>query len=284
MRYIRQPGAVEPERHFVSLTDAVPITIELEAGQTVLPALAAKLDGLGAISAYLSVQEANVRQLEFVMPAPSPDDDHTAWWSETYSLAGSARIKEAGLVVGWREGGPFIHCHGSWTDETGEQFAGHMLPDRCIIKDMATFTGWMFPDARFEGQFDPETNFTLFQPNGTAAKLDAQAALVRLRPNVEIGQELVKICEKLGWATAEIHGLGSLIGASFDNGDAMESYATEFLVRKGSINLEGPQSGADIDILIVGLDGEIMNGPLLKNDNAVLMTCELVLLRSEQSC
>ncbi|WP_306261427.1 hypothetical protein [Pararhizobium sp. IMCC21322] len=280
MRYIRQPGPVEPERHFISLTDAVPISIELESGQCVLPALAAALAKLGAMSAYLSVQDANVRQLEFVMPAPSPDDDHTAWWSETHDLAGSGRIEEAGLVFGWRDGGPFIHCHGSWTNEMGKQFAGHMLPDRCIIKDTATFTGWMFPDARFEGQFDPETNFTLFQPNGAAADPAANAALVRLRPNVEIGQELAKICKKLGWAKAEIHGLGSLIGASFDNGDTMESYATEFLVRQGLINLKGPQSGANIDILIVGLDGEIMHGPLLRDGNAVLMTCELVLLRS----
>lgn len=280
MRYIRQPGPVEPERHFVSLTDAVPIIIELEPGQCVLPALAAALAERGAISAYLSVQDANVRQLEFVMPAPSPDDDHTAWWSETHDLAGSGQIEEAGLVFGWREGGPFIHCHGSWSNETGQKYAGHMLPDRCIIKDIATFTGWMFPDARFEGQFDPETNFTLFQPNGAAADPDAKAALVRLRPNVEIGQELEKICKKLGWAKAEIHGLGSLIGAAFSNGDIMGSYATEFLVRQGCIDLEGPQSGADIDILIVGLDGEIMHGPLLKDENAVLMTCELVLLRS----
>lgn len=281
MRYIRQPGPVEPERNFVSLTDAVPVTIELEAGQVVLSGLARELGKLGAISAYLYVQDTATHQLEFVMPAPSPDNDHTAWWSETHDLAGTGRIEEAGLVVGWREGGPFIHCHGSWTNEAGAQFAGHMLPDRCIVKNTATFNGWMFPDARFEGQFDPETNFTLFQPHGTAANPDAKAALVRLRPNVEIGQELAKICNKLGWPKAEIHGLGSLIGASFDNGDTMESYATEFLVRHGYINLEGPQSGADIDILIVGLDGEIMHGPLLRNDNAVLMTCELVLLRHE---
>lgn len=281
MRYIKQPGPVESERHFVALTDAVPVTIELQEGQFVLSGIAAELNKLGAKSAYLCVKESPVRQLEYVMPAPSPDDEHTAWWSETHTLAGSGLIKEAGLVFGWRDGGPFIHCHGSWTDETQKLFAGHMLPDRCIVEETATFTGWMFPDARFEGQSDPETNFTLFQPIGDAQPSDASAALVRLRPNVEIGQELAIICKKLGWKKASIHGLGSLIGASFDNGDIMESYATEFLVRQGSINLGGTQHGADIDILIVGLDGGSMHGPLLKNENAVLMTCELVLLRRD---
>ena len=282
MRHIEQPGPVEKTRHFVSLTDAVPVTITVDAGQSVLPGLAAELERLGAISAYLYVQDVAVRRLEYVMPAPSPDKEHTAWWSETHALARSARIREAGLVFGWRDDGPFIHCHGSWTDETGILYAGHMLPDRCILDVPTTFTGWLFPDARFEGRFDPETNFTLFQPNGDRTGSDATAALIRLRPNVEIGQELAKICAMLGWAKADIHGIGSLIGAAFANGDTLESYATEFLVRRGSINLEAPQSGPQIDILIVGLDGEVMHGPLLKDENAVLMTCELVLLHKDQ--
>ncbi|MEH6728873.1 MAG: hypothetical protein V7703_22225, partial [Hyphomicrobiales bacterium] len=255
MRHIEQPGPVEKERHFVSLTDAVPVTITVEAGQSVLPGLAAELGRLGATSAYLYVQNAAVRRLEYVMPAPSPDEDHRAWWSETHTLAGAGRITEAGLVFGWRDDGPFIHCHGSWTDESGILYAGHMLPDRCILDVPTIFTGWLFPDGRFEGQFDPETNFTLFHPNGGFPGSDAVAALVRLRPNVEIGQELAKICAILGWTKADIHGIGSLIGAAFANGDTLDSYATEFLVRQGSINLEDTQSSPQIDILIVGLDG-----------------------------
>ncbi len=281
MRYIQQPGPVKSARHFVSLTDAVPATITVEAGLPVLPGLAAELGRLGATSAYLYVQDAAVRRLEYVMPAASPDKQHTAWWSETHALAGSGRIKQAGLVFGWRDDAPFIHCHGSWTDESGILYAGHMLPDRCILDGPTTFTGWLFPDARFEGRFDPETNFTLFHPHGGLAESDATAALIRLRPNVEIGQELAKICAMLGWTKADIHGIGSLIGAAFANGDTLESYATEFLVRQGSINLKDPQSGPQIDILIVGLDGEFMHGPLLKDKNAVLMTCELVLLRTD---
>lgn len=281
MRYIRQPGPVEPQRHLVKPTTAVPVIIELESGQCVLPGLAAELSKLGATSAYLNVQNAGVHQLEFVMPAPSPDDDHMAWWSDTHTLVDSGRIKEAGLVFGWRDDGPFIHCHGSWTDQTGQLHAGHMLPDRCILEETATFIGWLFPDAQFEGRYDPETNFTLFQPIGKANAPESDAVLVRLCPNVEIGQELVTICKKLGWKQASVHGLGSLIGASFSNGDTMESFATEFLVRKGAINLESALPDADIDILIVGMDGDIMQGTLLRDTNAVLMTCELVLLHHE---
>lgn len=281
MRHIKQPGPVEAERHFVSLTEAVPVTICVEAGQAILPGIAAELAKRGGTSAYLQVQDASVSALEYVMPAPSPDADHTAWWSETHTLGDTGRILQAGLVFGWREGGAFIHCHGAWTDADGILQAGHMLPDRCILSAPTTFTGWLFPDARFEGRFDPETNFTLFQPVGEAHLPDAKAALVRLRPNVEIGQELAHICATLGWSKADIHGIGSLIGAAFANGDTLESYATEFLVRQGAINLEDPQSSPQIDILIVGLDGEIMQGPLRKGANAVLMTCELVLLRHE---
>lgn len=281
MRFVQQPGPVEPERHVVAQTNAIEVTIELKAGQTILSGLATEIERLGANSAYLLLQDATVQQLEFVMPAPSPDVEHTAWWSETHCLAEKGRIVEAGMVFGWRDNGPFIHCHGSWTYETGDLFAGHMLPDRCVLKDTATFSGWVFTNARFEGGFDPETNFTLFLPNATNKPIDANAALIRLRPNVEIGQELAKICEKLGWENVKIQGIGSLIGASFDDGEILESYATEFLVRQGSIRLEDSQHFSDIDVLIVGIGGEIMQGSLLRDENAVLMTCELVLLRAD---
>jgi predicted DNA-binding protein with PD1-like motif len=281
MRHITQPGPVEAERHFVSLTGAIPVTICVEAGQAILPGISAELAKRGGPSAYLQMQNAAVSALEYVMPAPSTDAEHTAWWSETHSLGNSGQILQAGLVVGRREGGAFIHCHGAWTDADGILRAGHMLPDRCILSAPTTFTGWLFPDARFEGRFDPETNFTLFHPTGEAHLPDAKAALVRLRPNVEIGQELAHVCTALGWSKANIHGIGSLIGATFASGDTLESYATEFLVRRGSINLEDPQSGPQIDILIVGMDGEILQGLLRKDANAVLMTCELILLRSD---
>ncbi len=281
MRTIRQPGPVKPERHLVVCTEAVPVTIELTAGQNVLHSLADKLSELGALSAFLKVRNSAVQQLDYVMPAPSPDEDHTAWWSQTHGLSGLGKIIEACLVFGWRDDGPFFHCHGSWTDETNQIYAGHMLPDRCVVIETTKFTGWLFPDARFEGQFDPETNFTLFQPIPTSNAQTASAALVRLRPNVEIGQQLQIICKELDWTKAHIHGLGSLIGASFADGTTMQSYATEFLVRGGTIDLESSIPGANIDILIVGIEGDIMHGPLLRDANAVLMTCELVLIRSD---
>ena len=281
MRFVQQPGLADQQRHLVSTTRAEEISIALNAGETLLAGVTAALEARGNNSAYLTMHNSAVSQLDFVIPAPSPDADHAAWWSDTRTLAGPGEVSEAGLVFGWRDGGAFIHCHGAWRDKAGHHFAGHMLPDRCILQEPATLQGWVFADARFEGGFDPETNFTLFQPTGTEPAPQHNAALVRLRPNVEIGQELANICRTLGWSGAQLHGIGSLIGARFDDGRTLQSYATEFLIRGGRIALNDKDSGAQIDILIVGLDGEIEQGLLQANENAVLMTCELVLLRRD---
>lgn len=283
MRLVRQPGPADSKRHLACTTGAEEISITLQAGEMLLPGIAAAFEARGIDSAYLHMHDAAVSQLDFVIPAPSPDAEHAAWWSETRTLAGPGEVVEAGLVFGRRDGGAFIHCHGAWRDNAGNRYAGHMLPDRCMLKDTARLRGWVFPDARFEGGFDAETNFTLFQPVATAAGQAPHhdAALVRLRPNVEIGQALAEICRELGWAGAEPHGIGSLIGARFDDGRALQSYATEFLLRRGRIAVKGNCAETQIDILIVGLDGEIEEGLLQPDENAVLMTCELVLLRHD---
>nr|WP_306265018.1 hypothetical protein [Pararhizobium sp. IMCC3301] len=281
MRFIQQPGPAVRQRHLVSTTRAVEISIALQAGDTLLSSVAAALEAQGSNSAYLTMSNAAVSQLDFVIPAPSPDVEHAAWWSDTRTLAGPGEVVEAGLVFGRRDGEAFIHCHGAWRDHDGNRSAGHMLPDRCILKNPTTLQGWVFPDARFEGSFDAETNFTLFQPSGTGPATPHDAALVRLRPNVEIGQELEKICCELGWSGAELHGIGSLIGARFDDRRTLQSYATEFLIQRGRIAVNDKDAKTQIDIVIVGLDGEIYQGRLQPDENAVLMTCELVLLRRD---
>ncbi|MBL4646542.1 MAG: hypothetical protein JKY99_08825 [Rhizobiales bacterium] len=288
MRVIEQPGLVATERHTVCPTDAIPISIELPAGQILLSGVTDALSKLGYLSACLQIKDALISTMHFVMPAPSPDEDHVAWWSETHIIDCSAdhpgRIEEAGFIYGWREGGPFIHCHGAWRDRNSTYSAGHMLPDTCVLSSATTLTGWAFPDARFEGAFDAETNFTLFHPaqlTEAQQHKPASAVILRLRPNVEIGDELIAICQDLGWGAADIYGLGSLIGARFRNGRVLESFATEFLVRSGKVWQGSANSGSDIDILVVGINGEIMQGMLQAGENAVLMTCELVLIRSD---
>ncbi len=286
MRFIEQPGIVANQRHLKCSTEAKAVSIELNAGDSLLNAVASKLFRLGHSSAWLQINDAPVSAMNYVMPAPSPDEDHIAWYSDTHILDCSplkpATIEEAGFIFGWRDNGPFIHCHGAWRDNKNLRAAGHMLPDTCVLNSAVTLTGWAFSDARFEGNFDAETNFTLFHPVEFSDKTDTKqhnAAIIRLRPNIEISEELIAICRELGWKKADLFGLGSLIGAHFTNDEILESFATEFLVRSGKIMASDAGDSAEIDILIAGINGEIMQGVLQRGENAVLMTCELALIK-----
>jgi hypothetical protein len=134
--------------------------------------------------------------------------------------------------------------------------------------------------ARFERRPDPETNFTLFRPSGDARDAeDADYALVRLAPNQDFAGALDTACARLGWEGARVHGLGSLIGATFEDGSVLDSLPTEFLILDADARAEG-QSGPGPEIAIVGIEGgDIREGALKRGENAVLITAELLLER-----
>jgi len=117
---------------------------------------------------------------------------------------------------------------------------------------------------------DPETAFTLFQPEARDAQDGGTPAhLVMLRPNQDIGTAL----SGLG-LTGRLLGLGSLIGTQMEGGAALDSYATEILLTDGHI---GPE-GAVLDAASIGLDGRMIEGRLAAGVNAVLVTAELLVL------
>jgi hypothetical protein len=74
-------------------------------------------------------------------------------------------------------------------------------------------------------------------------------------------------------------GVGSTVGAVFDDNTIVEPYVTEMLIRQGSIRPdEYGQPRAALDISMVDYLGEISEGRLKRGENPVLVTFELVLL------
>ncbi|MFQ5437750.1 MAG: hypothetical protein ACE5DK_02855, partial [Paracoccaceae bacterium] len=159
---------------------------------------------------------------------------------------------------------------------------GHLLPETCVLARDVRLRGLGFSGACFQRVSDPETGFDLFKPeaNGPAIA-NPDARLVRIGPNVELGGALIALCRDAGWSRASVHGVGSLIGARFQDGSRMNSFATEFMMREGRILNAMNETGAcaKIDISLVGLDGSFMSGRLAAHRNPVLITAELVLKR-----
>ena len=153
---------------------------------------------------------------------------------------------------------------------------GHLLPLEAELAEPVEAEAWAVTDAVFDVADDPETGFRLFRPallpKGGAG--GAAALLCAFRPNQDIGAAIEAACRLHGIGDASVHGIGSLIGADFEDGTGMSSYATEVL------RAAGPVSGgrATLDVAMVGMDGELAEGTLSRGVNPVCVTFEILIV------
>jgi predicted DNA-binding protein with PD1-like motif len=184
-------------------------------------------------------------------------------------------IVRAAAIVGVRDGNPFLHCHGIW-DTAGGRRAGHMLAPMTTVAEATEVSGIGFREATFRAMPDPETNFTLFEPVQTG-EAGRGALLAKVRPNQDISLAVEEICSRHGITSANVHGIGSLNGVRFADGTEVPSYATEVLIRRGSVRTVDGRPQARLDIDVVDMDGGIFSGELVRGDNPVCVTFELVI-------
>ena len=107
----------------------------------------------------------------------------------------------------------------------------------------------------------------------------SRAFALRLRPNRDFAGALEAFCRERGISHAKLHGgVGSTVGARFTDGRIVEPFATELAVKSGVI---APGAGGELeavlDIALVDYTGGLAEGRLIRGDNPVLMTMELVL-------
>ena len=142
-------------------------------------------------------------------------------------------------------------------------------------------TAWLLDGAVFEVLADAETGFALFkpQPCAPAGAAPPNALAVRVAPNEDICSALEALCLAQGITHATVRGgVGSIVGAAFDDGRQVEPFVTELLVQQGRIS-PGPDGApvAALDVSLVDHTGGLASGRLARGANAVLVTFELVL-------
>lgn len=276
-RTVRQPGPPASERVVAVRVGSLPIDVALPAGTRLLDALATLL-AENIESACLTLEGGALGPFSYVIPALSPDADHAAFYSAVHRPPGSTALEIGAVTLGWRDGGPFFHCHALWTEADGRQGCGHVLPDDTVIAAPVRARGAGIVGARFEVAPDAETGFSLFapRPTGTAIPPAARAAVaLRLAPNQDLTAALETAGRAAGFRRAVVMGgVASINEARFVGAPPVTGFATELLVRRGTIACTPDAGETALDIVIVDLDGTIGSGRLVAGDNPVLMTFE----------
>jgi predicted DNA-binding protein with PD1-like motif len=254
----------------------------LEAGLSLLEAVRRGFAAAGFAGGVLRWTGGALGPFAYVMPALSKTPDHAAFYSESFRPAGVTRLKLAAMTLGQRDGAPFFHCHALWTEADGRMSGGHILPEETVIAEPFAVEAFGIDGAAFAAEPDPETNFKLFGPvpfTATGVETTSRAFALRLRPNRDFAGALEAFCRERGIISAKLHGgVGSTIGARFADGRIVEPFATELAVRSGVIvSGTGGALEAVLDIALVDYEGGLAEGGLLRGDNPVLMTMELVL-------
>ncbi|WP_370049212.1 MULTISPECIES: hypothetical protein [Salipiger] len=272
---LQHPGPRAPDRFTALPCRAKPLTRHLAAGrpldQAITEAFAAEGYGCG----YLRLRDASFTRLAYVIPDRAPGDGRAAWYSETYRLA-PAKLHDAGLHLGRREGAPFLHCHGLWSGAAGgdavEPRMGHLLMPESVLAEDTVAEGWGLSGAGFEVRPDAETGFDLFTPVAEAHVGEGQPALLcKLGPNEDPHALLARAASEL--PRARVEGIGSLIDTRFEDG-AQESYATEVLLHDGRIE----RGAVQLEASSVGFDGVPGSGTLRPGANRTCITAELLII------
>ncbi len=281
MRHIEHPGPVAPQRSCTADCDIRYAQVKLPPGEALLPTLASVLEANHVKSAVARLHGGSFDPFAYCMPALSSTPNHAVYFSEQYRPQGVIRLECASVTVGQRQSQPWLHCHGIWYDASGRRLGGHVLPNDAVISEPIDASVWLLDGASFEVVASPETGFSLFEPVADAAFAPQErgAFAMSVRPNEDFCTALEAECRARGITRARVRGgVGSLIGATFDDGREVVPFVTEVFIREGlvSATTEG-DFAAQIDVSLVDNLGGLSEGRLRRGENPVLVTFELLI-------
>ena len=283
MRSIQHPGQPSLQRVAAQQVELEPFELELPGHMSLMQAVAQSMQGIGAQCATFRMQGGGFEPFSYVMPALAKTSAHAVYFSDTYPVEGAVRLETASVTFGQRDGKPWLHSHAIWIEASGRRHCGHLLPDDIQVNHPIQAQGVAVRGATFTVCPDGETNFTLFVPLKSMARPiqtpRSKGYALRVAPNIDISMALETFCRERGITHAKIQGgVGSTVGAVFDDGRVVEPFVTELLIRNGEVftNAAG-QTQAQLDVSMVDYKGGVSEGRLARGQNPVLVTFELAL-------
>lgn len=285
-RRITQPGPADPVRIESFEGRAVRVEFELEPGLSLRDAIARPLASVGMSSAGVTLVGTKLRPFRYVLPTFSKSPDHVAYYSETHSAVEEVEIDYANATFGSRDAERFIHCHALWRDGRSRIRGGHILPLETMVSAPGRAVAVGLTNVAMDAEFDPETNFTLFRPKlleKADPGSDSKCVVSRIRPNEDFIEAIERICHTHSLRKATVRsGVGSIVGAEFDDGRRIHEVPTEIAVLRGRIAPDDTGApAADVEIAVIDAAGNIHEGRPARGKNSVLICTELVLQADE---
>src|SRR6478672_12129621 len=156
MRSIDQPGAATAERIQWVEARGRAFSFTLAAGLPLLEAARRGFAEAGFTGGVLSMREGALGPFAYVMPALSKTGANAAFYSDTFRPSGITRLKLGAMTLGERDGAPFFHCHGLWTESDGSLHGGHILPEESVVAEPFEVAAYGIDGAVFLAEPDPE--------------------------------------------------------------------------------------------------------------------------------
>jgi predicted DNA-binding protein with PD1-like motif len=286
---LTHPGPVAEERVVSVPTRLTGYDVELPARTPLLSALEWLLDEIGCVSANGQLLGGELSEFSYYIPDLGPPGGPVANFSRPHTGAAPGRMIRGGITIGRRDGEVFCHSHSLFQDADGFERAGHLIPERVIVGPGVRAQVWGGPDVVIEVQPDDETGMSLFTPRRVANtdRGSVPALVCRVRPNVDLVTVVEHLTEEQGWARAEVRGqVGSIVGGRLEQSDGsvvtVDGPATEVMFLEGSVCRADGRVKADLSAHLVDRHAGVHSGRLLRGENAVAMTYELVLTEAAE--
>ena len=281
---LQHPGPVALHRRTSVATRSVSRQVVLPAGTRLIDAAAAAIESLGAASGQIELLDGFFSKVSYCIPALCYDGSAAATFSETHHAITPARLIAGSIVVGFRDGQRWAHCHAAWFDAHGTVKGGHVWPDTIIGPSPIHAVVHALPDAELINATDTETGLPVFTPqradHGRPDIADSRTVVSRVAPGMRVDTAIRDVMRDFDFQRASIAGtVGSLVGAVFHrDGDVlvMEGPATEVsLTGEFDLRFDGDE-GARISGLAIDRFGGVAFGEFVKEETIVAITLELL--------
>ncbi|WP_430592394.1 PCC domain-containing protein [Humidisolicoccus flavus] len=285
MQTLTHPGlATEPRIRSVSVHSQGMLR-RLTPGTLLPEELTALARELGEGNGYFEIHGGTFEPVSYCTPGPATSERAMSFSSErgdelVHLIYGSG-------TIGFRDGAPYVHSHCLWIDPSGKLRGGHLWPETRVGTDAPTVALYGVTGATWISADDEETNmpvFTAYKEEGDmSTNASIETTIARVLPGEDISLTIERVAKEAGYERAVVRGgLGSLVGGQLldprtGQVKSVDGPGTEVVALIGHVETTEEGHRTRLSCTMVDLHGELHAGELVRGENAVAVTFELIL-------